>query len=95
MARLIYTTELTVPTNDIRPIEQALAALSTAHDESGVRVEAGTFRWRGDELWVQLTLAVDTDTPLESQDYMAQVAVDTGLATDVQAARAKIEEVDV
>ena len=95
MARLIYTTELTVPTNDIQPIEQALAALSTAHDESGVRVETGTFRWRADELWVQLTLVLDTDTPVEGRDYMAQVAVDTGLATDVQAAHDEIEEVEV
>jgi hypothetical protein len=95
MPRLQYTTELTVATTDIQPIQQALAALSTAHDESGVRVEAGTFRWRADELWVQVTLAVDADAPEVGRDALAQTAVDTGLASDVQTARSEIQEVTV
>jgi len=44
MPRLQYTTQMTVATTDIQPSQQALSALSTAHDEAGVRVEAGTFR---------------------------------------------------
>jgi len=95
MTRLQYTTELTVATTDIQPIQQALSALSTAHDESGVRVEAGAFRWRADELWVQVTLALDTDTPVAGRDVVAQTAVDTGLATDTQTARDEIHEVIV
>jgi hypothetical protein len=95
MTRLQYTTELTVATTDIQPIQQALTALSTAHDESGVRVEAGTFRWRADELWVQVTLALDTETPTSGRDILAQTAVDTGLASDAQTARSEIQEVTV
>jgi len=93
MTRLQYTTEMTVSTTDIRPIKQALTALSTAHDESGVRVEAGTFRWRADELWVQITLALDTDSPVTGRDILAQTAVDVGLETDTQTVRDEIDEV--
>jgi len=95
MPRLQYTTQMTVATTDIQPIQQALSALSTAHDESGVRVEAGTFRWRADELWVQVTLALDTTTPTSGRDTLAQTAVDTGLASDTQTARDEIHEVTV
>jgi len=95
MSRLQYTAELTVATTDIQPIQQALSALSVAHDESGVRVEAGTFRWRADGLWVQVTLALDTTTPATGRDALAQTAVDTGLATDMQTARGEIHEVNV
>ncbi len=95
MPRLQYTTELTVSTTDIQPIQRALSALSTAHDESGVRVEAGTFRWRADELWMQVALALDTTTPTSGRDALAQTAVDTGLASDTQTAREEIREVTV
>lgn len=95
MTRLQYTTEMTVSTTNIQPIQQALTALSTAHDNSGVRVEAGTFRWRDDELWVQITLALDTKRPVVGRDALAQTAVDAGLATDVQKAYDEIHEVEV
>jgi len=79
----------------MQPIQQALTALSTAHSESGVRVEAGTFRWRADELWVQVTLALDTTTPTSGRDVLAQTAVNTGLASNTQTARNEIHEVTV
>jgi len=95
VTRLQYTTQITVSTTDIQPIQQALTALSTAHDESGVRVETGTFRWRTNELWVQVTLALDTTTPTSGRGALAQTAVDTGLASDTQTARNEIHEVTV
>jgi len=44
---------------------------------------------------VQVTLALDTTTPTSGRDTLAQTAVDTGLASDVQTVRPEIQEVTV
>jgi len=92
-----YVTELTVSLDDLSPLTAALTALSTAHEESSVRIETGTVRWRGDELWIQVCLAVDATGGEGSaaRDALAQTAVETGLAPDVQTARSEVVEVAV
>jgi len=90
-----YLNEFTVSLTDLSPLTDALSALSTAHEESSVRIETGTVRWRGDELWIKVCLAVGATDESVAKDALAQVAVDTGLAQDYTTARNTVTEVSV
>jgi len=79
----------TVDATDLTNLNSALEALTQAH-ESGdsVAVRSGSLRWRDGGVWIQVSLTmpttasdVDTDT-----QTLAQVAVDTGLVSDVETA---------
>jgi len=79
----------TVDATNLTNLNSALEALTQAH-ESGdpVAVRSGSLRWRDGGVWIQVSLTmpttaseVDTDT-----EALAQVAVDTGLVDDLEAA---------
>jgi|APHM01.1.fsa_nt_gi hypothetical protein len=95
MTQYQYVNEFTVSLTDLSPLTDALSALSTAHKESSVRIETGTVRWRGNELWIQVCLAVDGTDESVAKDALAQAAVDTGLAEEYATARNNVTEVTV
>jgi hypothetical protein len=79
----------TVDATNLTGLNSALEALTQAH-ESGdsVAVRSGSLRWRDGGVWIQVSLTmpttaseIDTDT-----QTLAQVAVDTGLVSDIETA---------
>ena len=84
-----------VDASNLTDLNTALEALTQAHEaDTPVAVRSGSLRWRDGGVWIQVSLTLPT-TPasIESdKDTLAQIAVDTGLVSDVQTAA---EEIDV
>jgi hypothetical protein len=79
----------TVDATDLTDLNSALEALTQAH-ESGdsVAVRSGSLRWRDGGVWIQVSLTLPTTASnIETdKDKLAQVAVDTGLVSDIETA---------
>lgn len=92
MTKLYYTSEQTISVSNVDIVQNVISKLSQEYQQANVYPETGTFRWRGpDEIWVQLTLTVETDNVDAGKDKLAQSVVDIGLESDVETARSKIE----
>jgi len=79
----------TVDATNLTDLNAALEALTQAH-ESGdaVAVRSGSLRWRDGGVWIQVSLTLPTTASnIETdKDTLAQVAVDTGLVSDIETA---------
>mgnify|MGYP000615537456 CR=1 FL=1 len=83
----------TVDATDLTNLNAALEALTQAHEsDDPVAVRSGSLRWRDGGVWISVSLTmpttaseVDTDT-----QTLAQVAVDTGLVSDIETATEEI-----
>jgi len=79
----------TVDASNLTTLNSALEALTQAHEsDDPVAVRSGSLRWRDGGVWIQVSLTLPT-TPSSierDKDALAQVAVDTGLAPDVETA---------
>jgi len=84
----------TVGATNLTDLDSALEALTQAH-ESGdsVAVRSGSLRWRDGGVWIQVSLTLPTSPSSikTDKDKLAQVAVDTGLADDVETATEAID----
>lgn len=80
----------TVEATNLTDLTDALEALTAAH-ESGdaVRVRSGSLRWRDGGVWISASLTLPTTTTDVDTDSeaLAQVAVETGIADDLDEAR--------
>jgi hypothetical protein len=85
----------TVDATNLTGLDSALKALTQAHEsENPVAIRSGSLRWRDGGVWIQVSLTLPT-TPSEietNKQTLAQVAVDTGLVSDIETA---MEAVDV
>ena len=79
----------TVDASDLTDLNSALEALTQAH-ESGdsVAVRGGSLRWRDGGVWISVSLTMPTTASEVDSDTqtLAQVAVDTGLVSDIETA---------
>jgi len=85
----------TVAVSNLTDLNSALEALTQAHEAGdAVRVASGALRWRDGGVWIQANLTMPTKVSDVSadKDALAQVAVDTGLKSDLATAE---EEMDV
>jgi hypothetical protein len=83
----------TVDATDLTDLNSALEALTQAHEsDDPVAVRSGSLRWRDGGVWIQVSLTLPTSPSSIKTDKqtLAQVAVDTGLADDLQAATEEI-----
>jgi hypothetical protein len=85
----------TVDATNLTDLNAALEALTQAHEsDDPVAIRSGSLRWRDGGVWVQVSLTLPT-TPSSietDKDTLAQVAVDTGLISDVDTA---MEDINV
>jgi len=85
----------TVDVSNLTDLNSALQALTDAHEsDDPVAVRSGSLRWRDGGVWIQVSLTLAT-TPSEidsDTQTLAQVAVDTGLKSDIETAT---EDIDV
>lgn len=85
----------TVDATNLTALDSALKELTQAHEsENPVAIRSGSLRWRDGGVWIQVSLTLPT-TPNEietNKQTLAQVAVDTGLVSDIETA---MEAVDV
>jgi len=83
----------TVNATDLTDLTTALEALTQAHEtDDPVAVRSGSLRWRDGGVWIHVSLTLPT-TPAtigSDRDALAQVAVDTGLKSDVETAAEEI-----
>lgn len=85
----------TVQADNLSTLKGALDALTQAHEAGDpIRVQSGSLRWRDGGVWISVTLEMPT-TPSDvdtDKDTLAQVAVETGMHADTDAA---LEAIDV
>jgi hypothetical protein len=79
----------TVSEANLADMQTALESLTQSHrSDDAITVRSGSLRWRGDGIWMRVTMTMDTTTTTldADEDTLAGLAVSAGLKDDLASA---------